>query len=171
MYKRILVPLDGSKQSEEILPLVRVLAEDHKAEIVLLRVAEYPYTLYTMCYEYPLADPGLKKTIQNKKKVIYLEVRNYLERIALTLAAAGVKVTVEVCEGPVIEAILATTDRLHIDLIALSTCGQGNCAQWVIGAVADRVLNEAPVPVILIRPTTQSSIPSPSSGRRVPLSV
>jgi nucleotide-binding universal stress UspA family protein len=48
MYERILVPLDGSKQSEEILPLVRMLAEINKAEIVLLRVAEYPYTLYSI---------------------------------------------------------------------------------------------------------------------------
>jgi nucleotide-binding universal stress UspA family protein len=171
MYKRILVPLDGSEQSEEVLPLVCKFAEVSKAEIVLLRVAEYPYTLYSMCYEYPPSDPALAKTIQNKKKVIYLRVKDYLEQVASTLAIAGVKVTVEVCEGPVVEAILASTDRLHIDLIVLSTCGQSGGTQWVIGSVADRVLRDARIPVVLVRPTPSSLIPIPSTMRHVPLSA
>ena len=171
MYERILVPLDGSGQSEEVLPFIRTLAEVSKAEIVLLRVAEYPYTLYSMCYEYPPSDPGLSKTIQDKKKVIYHEVKDYLEQIASNLAVAGVKVTVEVGEGPVVEAILAYTERLHIDLIALSTCGQGRGSQWMIGAVADRVLHEAQVPVILIRPMSCSLISDPPLEHRLSLFV
>jgi nucleotide-binding universal stress UspA family protein len=171
MYERILVPLDGSKQSEEVLPWVRMLAEVNKAEIVLLRIAEYPYTLYSMCYEYPPSDPDLAKTIQTKKKIIYREVKDYLERIASTLATAGVKVTAEVCDGPVVEAILASTERLRIDLIALSTGGQSGGTQWVMGAIAHRVLHEAPVPVILMRPRSRSFIPRPSLENRVSVSV
>lgn len=158
MYERILVPLDGSVQSEEVLPLVRTLAEVSKAEIVLLRVAEYPYTLYSMCYEYPPSDPDLAKTIQAKKTVIYHEAKDYLEQTASALAKAGIKVSIEVCEGPVAETILASIDRLHINLIAISMYGQSGGNQRVIGAVADRVLHEAPVPVILIRPTSRSVI-------------
>jgi nucleotide-binding universal stress UspA family protein len=171
MYERILVPLDGSRQSEEVLPLVCALAEACKAEIVLLRVVEYPYTLYSMCYEYPPADPGLAKTIQDKKKVIFHEVKNYLEQIASTLATAGVKVTLEVWEGPVVEAILTSIERFHIDLIALSTCGQSGGTQWVMGAIANRVLYEAQVPVILIRPTSRSLISDPPLEHRISLSV
>jgi nucleotide-binding universal stress UspA family protein len=156
MYERILVPLDGSGQSEEALPLVRTLAKASKAEIILLRVAEYPYTLYSMCYEYPPSDPGLAKTIQDKKKVIYHEVKDYLEQIALNLAMAGIKVSTEVCEGSVVETILASIDRLCINLIVLSTCGQGGATRGMMGAIADRLLHEAPVPVILIRPTSCS---------------
>lgn len=171
MYGRILVPLDGSKQSEEVLPLARTLGEVIKAEIVLLRVTEYPYTLYSTCYEYPPTDPDLAKTIQNKKEIIYREAKDYLERTASTLAGAGIKVTAEVCEGPVVEAILASTGRLHIDLIALSTWGQSGGSQWMIGAIADRVPHEAQVPVILVRPTSRSFIPGLSFEHRVPLSV
>ena len=171
MYKRILVPLDGSRQSEEVLTLVCTLAEVSQTDIVLLRVAEYPYTLYSSCYEYPPSDPDLAKIIQNKKTDIYLEVKNYLERVAVTLAIAGVKVFAEVCEGPVVEAILASTDRLHIDLIAMSTCGQGKCNQCMMGSIADRILHEAPVPVILIRLTPCPFIPGHSSMQHVPLFV
>jgi nucleotide-binding universal stress UspA family protein len=171
MSKRILVPLDGSEQSEAVLPLVSTLANISDAEIILLRVAEYPYSLYSRCYDYPPSDPELEKKIRNKKNIIYQEVKGYLERIASTLATAGVKVTAEVCEGPVVEAILTSTDRLHIDLIALSTCGQSGDTQWVIGAIADRVLHEAQVPVIMIRPTPRSFIPGPTLGHRISLYV
>ena len=94
-----------------------------------------------------------------------------MEQIASNLAVAGVKVTVEVGEGPVVEAILAYTERLHIDLIALSTCGQGRGSQWMIGAVADRVLHEAQVPVILIRPMSCSLISDPPLEHRLSLFV
>jgi nucleotide-binding universal stress UspA family protein len=161
MYKRILVPLDGSERSEVALPLARMLAEMSQAEIVLLRVVEYPYTLYSTCYEYPPSDPELAKSILNKKRAIYREAQGYLERIASTPGTTGVKVTPEICEGPVVEAILASADRLHTDLIVLATCGQSGGTQWVMGATADRVLHEAPVPVILIRPTSSSFIPDP----------
>ena len=171
MYKRILVPLDGSEQSEEVLPWVGMLAEINESEVVLLRVAEYPYSLYSTCYEYPPSDSDLAKTILNKKRAICREVQDYLERIASTLGTAGVKVTPEICEGPVVEAILTSTDRLHIDLIVLSTCGQSGGTQWVMGAIADRVLHEAQVPVILIRPTSRSFIPGPSLGHRAHLYV
>jgi nucleotide-binding universal stress UspA family protein len=171
MYKRILVPLDGSEQSEEVLPWVRMLAEINEAEVVLLRVAEYPYSLYSTCYEYPPSDSDLAKTIQAKKNVIYHEAQDYLKRITSTLAEAGIKVTTEVREGPVVAAILASTARLDIDLIVLATCGQSGGIQWVMGAIANRVLHEAPVPVILIRPTSSSLIPDPPIEHRIPLFV
>jgi len=151
MFNRILVPLDGSKQSEEVLPLVQILAKGDDVVIVLLRVAEYPYALYSTCYEYPPSDPSLAKTIQIKKKFIRREVQDYLERIASTFDSSEVTIVTEVRDGSVIEAILSSADRHQIDLIVLSTCGQSGCTQPVIGAIADRVLHEAAVPVILIR--------------------
>jgi nucleotide-binding universal stress UspA family protein len=171
MYKRILVPLDGSDLSEEALPLARMLAEMNKAEIVLLRVVEYPSTLYSTSDEYPPSDPNLAKTILSKKRSISREVKSYLERIASTIRAAGVKVTSEICESPVVEAITAATDRLHVDLIVLSTCGQSGCTQCMMGAIADRVLREAQVPVIMIRPAPHSITFSLEGGHGVALSA
>jgi nucleotide-binding universal stress UspA family protein len=159
MYKKILVPLDGSVPSEDALPLVLTLAGVNKAEIVLLRVAEYPYSLYSMCDDYPPIDPDLVTAIQNKKGAIFCEVSEYLERTASTIARSGLKVNVEVCEGPVVESILTSADRLHVDLIILSTCGRSGGSHWVIGSIADRVLCEAQVPVILIRPEVRTFMP------------
>jgi len=158
MYKRILVPLDGSKLSEGVLPLVRTLAEVSKAEVIVLRVAEYPYSLYSSSYEYPPSDPDLAKTILEKKREIFQRATSYLERIVSTLKKSGIKATAETCDGPVVESILAATDRLHIDLVMLSPYGQSGYGHWTIGAIADRVLHEARVPVILIRLPSHSLI-------------
>jgi nucleotide-binding universal stress UspA family protein len=171
MYKRILVPLDGSEQSEEVLPLVRVLAGAGRAEVILLRVVEYPYSLYSMCHEYPPSDPDLAKTILDMKRAIYVEVNDYLERIASTLSSAELKVTAEVCEGHVVESVLASIDRLHVDLLVLSVCGQSGGSRYVMGAIADRLLREAPVPVIMVRPFSCSMIPDHSFEYRLPLRI
>lgn len=171
MYKRILVPLDGSELAEEALPLARILAELNKAEIVLLRVVEYPYTLYSTCDEYPPADPDRAKTIQSKKKSLRREASSYLERVASTLQTLGAKVYTEVAEGPVVGAILDSIERLHIDSIVLSTCGQSGCTRCMMGAIADRVLREAQVPVILIRPAPHSVTHSLASGQVVALTI
>jgi nucleotide-binding universal stress UspA family protein len=158
MYKKILVPLDGSKLAEEVLPFVRTIANFSNVEIIVLRVAEYSYSFYSTCYEYPPSNPDLAITILEKKREVFEMATAYLERIVSTLKTSGIKATAETCDGPVVEAILAATDRLHIDLVILSPYGQSGYSHWTIGAIADRVLHEAQVPVILFRPTSPSVI-------------
>jgi nucleotide-binding universal stress UspA family protein len=169
--KRILVPLDGSKLSEEVLPLVRSLIESNNTEIILLRVVEYPYTLYYGCDEYPPFDPEQAKIIQDKKRAIYQEVRGYLEQVASPLITDGLTVSVEVCEGQVVESILESAGRLCVDLIVLSACGESGASHIVIGAIADRILREARVQVILVRPVSCSVVSGASLENRIPLSV
>jgi nucleotide-binding universal stress UspA family protein len=171
MYKRILVPLDGSELSEEVLPLVRSLTESNKTEIILLRVVEYPYSLYYPCDEYPPFDPEQAKIVQDMKRALYQEVSGYLEQVASPLITDGLSVAIEVCEGQVVKSILESVDRLSVDLIVLSACGESGASHIVIGAIADRILREARVQVILVRPVSCSIIPGPSLENRVPLSV
>jgi nucleotide-binding universal stress UspA family protein len=168
MSGRILVPLDGSNYSEAVLPFACTLANANRNEIVLLQAVEYPLEMYPRCYEYPPLDPKLAETILEKKEVARRVTENYLKSTASKIQMAGVKVITEVCEGPVVEAILDSIDRLHIHLIAMSTHGQGGDAHWMIGAVADRVLHEAKVPVILIRLTPNNLIANFFTKRSVP---
>ncbi len=60
------------------------------------------------------------------------------------------RVTTYVQECPVVDAILGTVDTSNIDLIVMSTVGQGQ-TPWMVGSVTNRILRESPVPVILIR--------------------
>ncbi len=85
MYKRILVPLDGSEHAEAVLPFVCMLARVSGAEIILLRVSEYPLEIYTTSCYYSPADPRLAEAIEFKKMPVRNEVKRYLKHIALNL--------------------------------------------------------------------------------------
>jgi nucleotide-binding universal stress UspA family protein len=96
------------------------------------------------------------ETVQKKKKIICQQVKSDLERIASTIVLDEISVSTEACEGPVVEAILEAADRLEIDLIAMAAYGEKGAIPGMIGSVADRVLHEAYVPVMLFRPAHSS---------------
>lgn len=156
MYQKIMVPIDGSAPSISVLPLICSLLGQHEADIILLRVIEYPSSLYPMCYEYPSHDPRAMEVVNKKKKIICQKVKNYLRQVASTIESDVISVSTEACEGPVVEAILEATDRLGIDLIAMAAYGETGSIPGMIGSVADRVLHEAHVPVMLFRPAHTS---------------
>jgi peptide deformylase len=87
-----------------------------------------------------------------------------LEGVASKLHQDGFGVTVEVCEGPVVDAILGTAARYEVDLLAMSTQGKGEGNPWMMGSVVDRVLRESPVQVFLFRPERGEINPSSSNN-------
>lgn len=159
MYQRILVPLDGSKQAESVLPLAGKLARIYNAEIKLLRVVEYPFEMYSKCQSNGLNFPTqTNEKLQAKKAAFCKDAEDYLKRLASTIEMTVSQVSIEVQECPVIDAILNTIEKSRIDLIVMSTVGQDD-NPWMMGAIANRILREAEVPVILIRKGSYSSIP------------
>jgi nucleotide-binding universal stress UspA family protein len=150
MYHKILVPLDGSKQAESALRLASKLARISNAEITLLRVVEYPMEMYSRYDSNTLAFPGpLNERLQLEKDAFCKEAEVYLKHLASIVEMNVSKVSIKVQECPVVDAILSTTEELEIDLIVMSAMGQGS-NPWMIGAVANRLLRESPVPVVLI---------------------
>ncbi len=143
MYKKILVPLDGSELAEAVLPQARMLAECGAAEIVLLRVTSYPV------YDTMPADAGL---VESMIEAIRNEAQQYLDRMAADLKQLGVTASAVVREGAVADNILDYAHRNGVDLIAMSTHGRSGLGRWLIGSVADRVVHGAQVPVLLVRP-------------------
>ncbi len=133
MFKKLLVPLDGSSRSAVALPLARTLAKATGGEIVLVRVI--PDDLLG-------ADP-----------MVRAEAENSLAQIAKELAGAGVHVTTIVQAGANPAAdITATVRRQGADLVVMATHGRTGLRRAVLGSVAERVLAESPVPVALLRP-------------------
>ncbi len=121
-----------------------MLAECDGAEIVLLTVVPYPNI------DYFIPEPALANAARENQ---VNERRTYLKRMADRLAAAGLQVRMELCDGPVAEAILDYADRTAADLIAMSTHGRSGLGRWLMGSVAERVLHAAKVPVLLVRPS------------------
>jgi nucleotide-binding universal stress UspA family protein len=159
MYQRILVPLDGSKQAESALPLAGKLARVYNAEITLLRVVEYPFEMYARSASNILHNPSqTDEKLQAEKEAYCREAEDYLKQLASTIEMTLSQVAIEVQECPVVDAILRTTEKSSIDLIVMSTVGQDD-NPWMMGAITNRILREAPVPVILIRKGSYSLVP------------
>jgi nucleotide-binding universal stress UspA family protein len=143
MYKKILVPLDGSQLAEAVLPHAEALAKSEGAEIVLLSVPMTP------SLEYLARSPGLaNKVIEETEN----ETEAYLELETAKLKKDGIKVSSIMREGPVPDMILKVADEVHADVIAMSTHGRSGVQRWLMGSVADRVVHHSHIPVMLIHP-------------------
>jgi nucleotide-binding universal stress UspA family protein len=144
MYKRILVPLDGSALAEIALSHAEQLAASGSGELVLLRVVISPYSIVA---------PDLVLAGQSiDQDALQQQAEQYLHALATTrLTGRGFPVRTVVCPGPVAEAILDHARSSSADIIVMSTHGRGGISRWVYGSVADRVLQAAPCPVLLIR--------------------
>lgn len=143
MSKKILVPLDGSKFAEAVLPEVQTLAKNEGAEIILLTVPVIPSA------DFIARNPGL-----TRKAVEETEVASgkYLDAKVANLKKKGAKVKGILREGPIPRTILQVADEVHADMIAMSTHGRTGVARWLMGSVADEVVHKTHIPVILVHP-------------------
>jgi nucleotide-binding universal stress UspA family protein len=142
MYKKILVPLDGSELAEVVLPHVKEMVAGHgEANVVLLRIVE-PLPAGT--------PPAVDFEVVQKAGV--KEAEKYLARIQAKLNKEGLNVEVEVLTGRPAETITDFVRREKVDLIALATHGRSGVSRWVFGSVADRLVRSSSVPILLIRP-------------------
>jgi nucleotide-binding universal stress UspA family protein len=137
MYKRILVPLDGSTLAAGVLPHVQELAKSIGAEVVVLRVA--------FAHIFPGADP-----IETQVTAVQ-EAETYVMERTKALQETGVRAEGKVRYGDAVEEILDHVTGGHIDLIAMATHGRTGFKRVVLGSVAEHVVRRAPVPVLLLR--------------------
>jgi len=144
MYEKILVPLDGSKRAESILPHVEGLARCLDAEVILLRVFRTDYDQV----DYFDHDPEFYEAIRADCAV---EILAYLTGVQEPLLEKGLQVRVLAEEGLVIEKILEVAKREDADLIAMSSHGRTGLARVFYGSVADGVLHQVDRPLLLIR--------------------
>lgn len=142
MYQKVLVPLDGSELAECVLPQVRNLARDGVVgEIILLNVVEVPSVWVAEGFDFI--------SLKNNQM---LAKQKYLEKLQAQLNSEGMKVNVEVLEGETAHSIIEYTKENHVDLIVIATHGYKGIKRVMFGSVALKVLHDAHVPVLLIRP-------------------
>jgi nucleotide-binding universal stress UspA family protein len=139
MFKKILVPLDGSELAAKVLPYIIGLAKTHDSQVTLL------YVYYAGESE---TFPDWIEEAQEKEK---RRCELSLAKAAKDLEAQGVKeVKVQCLEGSPAREIIACAKDNGMDLIAMATHGKGEVA-WVLGSVAEKVVSHATVPVLLFR--------------------
>lgn len=144
MYKRVVVPLDGSPVAEAIIPFILEIAGPLDLEVVLLRVVP----------------PLVPQVVESSRHVVFEDVERrrvdaeeYLAPLAVELRDKAVRVRTEVRRGePAIE-IVAGAREAGADLIAMTTHGRSGLGRLLFGSVAESVLRHGEFPVFLMRLT------------------
>jgi nucleotide-binding universal stress UspA family protein len=145
MYKKILVPLDGSKRAEAILPHVEELAHNFEAQVVFLRVIE-PHYVYTDSIGYAAANVEEISLEAKTQRAEY-----YLAEIIGKFRRKSIKGKSIVLEGSVSHTIMKIAERENIDLIAMASHGRSGLSRVFYGSVAASVLHLVDRPLLLIR--------------------
>jgi nucleotide-binding universal stress UspA family protein len=141
MYKKILVPLDGSELAEKALDHGEKLAKAFDAEMILFQVSPF-----MPIYGVPeLMTPFV---VDEKQKGA---VERYLTNLAEELKKRGLKVTAKVKAGQQVAGeIIDFAKENGVDLIVMCTHGHSGITRWVLGSVAHKVLTRAETPILLI---------------------
>ena len=144
MYKTILVPLDGSKRSEAILPHAEELAHRLDAKVVLLQVVEHlPVVTPQSAELVNLNLEGLRQLMN--------EADAYLAGLHGELRERNIRARRFVEHGPVVETILNVASREGADLIAMASHGRSGLSRVFYGSVAAGILQRVDRPLLLIR--------------------
>lgn len=143
MYKKILVPLDGSRRAEAILPHVADLAQSFQSSVLFLQVVE-PHLMMVDPYGAVLPDTA-------NFELQMQEARSYLNARCAAFHEIGIEAVSHVEHGRIVETIIETAARENVDLIAMASHGRGGLARVFYGSVAAGVLNRADRPLLLIR--------------------
>lgn len=147
MYKKILVPLDGSEISEQALEHVKELMPvPSTTEIVLLRVVDPLATTYAGG-----TDAAIEVAVQIQKKA-EAEAASYLKKVAGELEEMGIEVKTVLTVGLPADVILDYARQNGVDLIIMSTHGRSGISRWLFGSVAEKIIRHSQLPVLISPP-------------------
>ncbi len=136
MYRRILVPLDGSDFAERALPHAEALARRFSSEILLLRVEE------------PIPGVGEARYPEEVREAAH----RYLSRLVEPLRLRSFRVRELVEYGEPAETILRVMEEAGADLVVMATHARAGLPRLFTGSVAERVLRSSRKPVLLVPP-------------------
>ncbi len=143
MFRKILVPLDGSAMAEQVFPLVQELAWKFDGQVTLLRVvAPISPSL--------AAETGAEWFLQ-QREIARQAAEEYLRVKQGELQAQNIPTQFVVLEGNVPEMILSFAEQEGFDLIAMVTHGRSGISRWALGSVAEKVVRGSHCPVLLVR--------------------
>ncbi len=147
MFQKILVPLDGSALSEQTLGYAAAIAKAASGSLILLHVVDTAALEQTGQMWVEL--PSLKQIVDEE----IARAETYLQSVKQRLEAQGLKVETHTGIGPPASVIESVVAEVKPDLVAMSTHGRGGVARMVLGSVADKVIHDTVVPLLLYRPT------------------
>lgn len=146
MFKRVLIPLDGSPFAEKVLVELPRFIEPGKSWIELVGVLEVSR------YAASVSEYGPLRAIAE----IRAQYEAYFLKMRQTLQEKGYLVNTAIVEGDAAEEIINNALTSEADLIAMTTHGRSGIARWTLGSVADRIIHNTSLPVLLVRSQTDA---------------
>jgi nucleotide-binding universal stress UspA family protein len=175
--KLVLIPVDGSEFSQQIVPHVRRLLHPEENQIVMLRIGKklpkgslesnVPAPIVPLT-NLPLADPELgeqqaaPETTASKEQHVYQsqredsyrnELKDEAQEAGLQLEEAGFDVSAVGRIGKPAEEIIRFVEQEDVDLVAMSTHGRSGLSELIFGSVVEAVVASVSVPILLVHPT------------------
>ncbi len=144
MYQTILVPVDGSKRAEAILPHVEELAHCANAKVIFLQVIE-PFPVVPSPEG---ARPALDRLERERPT---REAEAYLTALRGEFREKGIEARKHVAHGAVVETIINVAEREGAGLIAMASHGRSGLARVFYGSIAAGVLQRVDRPLLIIR--------------------
>lgn len=153
MFKRIVVPLDGSARAETAIPVAVRLARASAGSILLARVATIP-----VMYESYGAASVIGEMVDNEVE----NAQDYLQGLKVSEGLAGMQVETSVLAGAPAQTLLSMATMFKADLIVMTSQGKTGVKRWLLGSVAQKIARHSPIPVLVLR----ESGAAPTGSRR-----
>jgi Universal stress protein UspA and related nucleotide-binding proteins len=163
MFKRILVPLDGSARAEQALPLAIHIAQTYHSAIVLVRVIDIISAVGVSSIQVA----ALMSQMRSRQEQ---EATEYLMHLSSSEVFAHVETSIEVHTGDVSSCLLGVIHNRAADLLIMTSHGYTGYKRWMLGSVAQKIARESPVPVLIQREQHPFSF-TPSMEKEKDLSV
>jgi nucleotide-binding universal stress UspA family protein len=146
-YTRMMVPLDGSRRAENVLPMVTLLARFHGSRISIVHVVKTP--------EMPRQMPLARQDVELSEQVVARnreEAIRYLDQVRLHSPLEGIEVQTHLLTSDNAAAALhELADKEGIDMVALSAHGYSGNNQWPYGSMVNNFILYSKVPVLIVQ--------------------
>jgi nucleotide-binding universal stress UspA family protein len=156
VYTRILIPLDGSKAAEQVVPYARTCARGLNLPVELLAVVDVRALLTSV---------ERARLVDSLAEQESLKSKEYLESIANRFAGSRVKRSVE--QGGAAEVIIEKAAADSSTLIAMTTHGRSGLNRWLLGSVAEKVLRATTNPLLLVRAVHEGKVEGEATLRSI----
>lgn len=146
MFKHLLITLDGSPASEVVIGHAIDIARAMRAEVTLLRIVDAVNADWS-----ERGTMGKGQAESTLRSAFSDQAQDYLNRVAQQVKARGVSVTTVVKQGHPGKQIVATAKEVEADGIAMATHSRRGFNKLMFGSVAEEVLHQSNLPVLLVR--------------------
>ncbi|MSQ24576.1 MAG: universal stress protein [Chloroflexi bacterium] len=152
MLQRILVPTDGSPESEKPVPIAAQLAQAQGGEVMLVSVVERPS--FTGSEEGYAMPPDIYQAMVDAMEG---GTRQALEKLQAVLQSQSIPVSATILRGQAASSLLDYEKKYNPDLVVMASHGRTGLARFAMGSVTGRLVRDGTAPVLVTRMSTEFS--------------